>query len=55
MIAMANQGTKIAYGFVRQWIAYQRERIDTARKRGDHRLASLIEHELHRRLGHGKR
>ena len=52
---MANQSVKIAYGYVRQWIAHQRSRIDAARERGDYGKAIRLEAELRRRLKGGKR
>lgn len=51
---MINQGTKIAYQYVKQWITVQRERIDAAKDCGDHAKAIRLEAELRRVLSHGK-
>lgn len=46
---------KIAHARVKAWIDYQNQRIEQARKKGDHALADILTAEMHRRLGHGKR
>lgn len=52
---MVNQSVKVAYGYVKQWITVQRDRIERARERDDHVLADILTAELHRRLSGGKR